>query len=78
MPIYEYFCDKCHKEFEELVFGDELPNCPHCGVARCQKLMSRPCLHRGGASGDGSMATSASSSSSKCGGCSGGNCATCH
>ncbi len=80
MPIYEYFCDKCHGEFEELVFGDELPSCVHCGASQCQKLMSRPCVQRGGVgSGDGmGMPAAASSGASKCGGCSGGNCATCH
>ena len=31
MPIYEYTCTKCGKDFEELVFGDDLPACPHCG-----------------------------------------------
>ena len=33
MPIYEYTCTKCGKDFEELVFGDALPACPHCGAA---------------------------------------------
>ena len=33
MPIYEYTCTKCGKDFEELVFGDDLPARPHCGAA---------------------------------------------
>lgn len=41
MPIYEYTCTKCGKDFEELVFGDDLPACPHCGAAETRKLMSR-------------------------------------
>ncbi len=77
MPIYEYYCDKCHKEFEELVFGDDMPACPHCGAAECQKLMSRACVHHGGAQGGGEYMPP-SSGGSKCSGCSGGNCATCH
>ncbi len=79
MPIFEYYCQRCHQEFEEIVFGDELPTCPDCGAQKCQKLVSRPCRHHQGGSADfsdGSMAPSAASAS-KCSGCSGGNCATC-
>ncbi len=78
MPIFEYFCSKCHREFEEIVFGDALPSCVHCGASQCEKLMSRPCLQLHGASGGGEGMPAPSSGSSKCGGCSGGNCATCH
>ncbi len=74
MPIYEYFCEKCQHEFEELVFGDDIPSCPKCCAQNAQKLMSRPCLH----AGQGEQATSTNTStSSKCSGCSGGNCANC-
>ena len=47
MPIYEYTCTKCGKDFEELVFGDDLPACPHCGAAetrifrRLRRLLRR-------------------------------------
>ena len=74
MPIYEYTCTKCGKDFEELVFGDDLPACPHCGAAETRKLMSR-CAHCNG--GDDSFAPSMPASSGGCAGCSGGNCATC-
>ncbi len=74
MPIYEFFCDKCQHEFEELVFGADVPQCPNCGAAEAQKLMSRPCLHSGQSD---STPSSNTSGSSKCSGCSGGNCATC-
>ena len=86
MPIYEYTCTKCGKDFEELVFGDALPACPHCGAAETRKLMSR-CAHcSGGNGGDDSFAPSMPSATSRkffilssggCAGCSGGNCATC-
>ncbi len=75
MPIYEFKCDDCGKEFEELVFGSEpdVP-CPACGSKKTARLMSC-CRHKnsGGASTGG-----ASSSGSSCSGCSGGNCASCH
>ena len=50
MPIYEYSCEKCGHEFEELVFDDAAPVCPHCGSRETHKLMSR-CAHCTG--GDG-------------------------
>ena len=63
MPIYEYTCTKCGKDFEELVFGDDLPACPHCGAAETRKLMSR-CAHcSGGNGGDDSFAPSMPASS---------------
>jgi putative FmdB family regulatory protein len=71
MPIYEYLCNACTDEFEELVFGDEIPPCPNCGSDQTSKLMSRPCYHMAGDNGY------ASSSSGGCAGCPGGNCATC-
>ena len=68
MPIYEYTCTKCGKDFEELVFGDDLPACPHCGAAETRKLMSR-CAHcSGGNGGDDSFAPSMPASSGGCAG----------
>lgn len=78
MPIYEYQCDKCHHEFEELVFGDQLPPCPLCGAHQTHKLMSRPCYHVSGGDDHGSAGSySPPSGGGGCAGCSGGNCATC-
>lgn len=74
MPIYEYQCDKCGHEFEELVFGDQTPSCPRCGAASTHKLMSCACIHK---EGGNSMSAPASSGGGGCAGCSGGNCASC-
>ncbi|MDD9942772.1 MAG: zinc ribbon domain-containing protein [Myxococcales bacterium] len=31
MPLYEYHCARCSKQFEELVYGDKsTPSCPSC------------------------------------------------
>jgi len=77
MPIYEYRCDKCGKEFEELVFGtDEVVKCPACGSARTGRLMS--CCRHKSAGGAGLGQASAPASGGGCSGCSGGNCSTCH
>jgi putative FmdB family regulatory protein len=40
MPIYEYKCDDCGKDFEELVFGPGAVKCPACGSGKTAKKMS--------------------------------------
>lgn len=42
MPIYEYRCKKCEKEFEKLVFaGDDKDIfCPECKTKEVSKKMS--------------------------------------
>ncbi|MBL8814677.1 MAG: zinc ribbon domain-containing protein [Planctomyces sp.] len=40
MPMFEFACEKCEKEFEMLVDRNESPVCPHCGSTRLEKLMS--------------------------------------
>jgi putative FmdB family regulatory protein len=42
MPIFEYRCRECGKEYEELVYGDrdKVVPCPACGSKNSDKLMS--------------------------------------
>lgn len=42
MPMYEYHCEKCGEEFEELVGvgATASPKCPSCGSERTQKKVS--------------------------------------
>ena len=75
MPIYEYGCEKCGRDFEELVFGDEMPACPYCGSGETHKLMSRCARCRSDSAASFDMAPP--SSGGGCAGCSGGNCASC-
>jgi len=42
MPIFEYRCDSCGKEFEELVFGATKVSCPACRSAKLTKQFSVP------------------------------------
>jgi putative FmdB family regulatory protein len=42
MPIYEYTCNQCGKEFEYLVRGQERATCPDCGSADLEKRLSVP------------------------------------
>ncbi|PKN08998.1 MAG: FmdB family transcriptional regulator [Deltaproteobacteria bacterium HGW-Deltaproteobacteria-8] len=81
MPIFEYVCQRCKNQFEELVFGqDEEAVCPSCGSTKTQKLMSCCRAKTGGPGGaDDAPAATASAPSSRggCAGCSGGSCSTC-
>jgi len=72
MPIYEYKCNKCAKEFEVLVLGsrDEV-RCPQCNDVDVARLMS-------GFAHKSEGSPMASSSGGGCASCSGGSCSTCH
>ena len=44
MPIYEYDCQSCRKQFSLLILApstSETPACPNCGSSRLERLMSR-------------------------------------
>ncbi len=75
MPIYEYHCGECDKDFECLVFGSEEPECPTCNGRNVHKLMSACGFVSKGGGGE-TVSTSAGASS--CGGCAGTSCASCH
>ena len=72
MPIYEYHCEKCGKDFECLVFGSEKPDCKGCHSKKVRKRMSA-CgfISKGGGQ------TVKASAGSSCGGCHAGSCAGC-
>ena len=40
MPIFEYHCTKCDKDFEILVYGDQEVCCPTCKATKVKKLLS--------------------------------------
>lgn len=77
MPIYEYRCPDCSREFEELVFGNEVPECPKCGGNKSERLLSCACLHMPAPSRAGQTVTFPKSSRSACGSCTSNNCSTC-
>ena len=50
MPIYEYHCGKCERDFEELTLsrsnGDTVV-CRHCGSAHVSRVLSAFAVHGG-------------------------------
>jgi putative FmdB family regulatory protein len=81
MPIFEYVCTRCKKQFEEIVFSqDEQTVCPSCGSTKTEKLMSccRSKVGSGGPDLDAPAAKASPAPSGGCAGCSGGSCSSCH
>ena len=73
MPIYEYHCEKCDKDFECLVFGDEKPDCPTCQSTDVCRLMSTCGFISKGSGGQ----TVSKSAGSACSGCAASSCTSC-
>ena len=44
MPIYEYRCRNCEKEFELIVRSASTPACPHCKSADLERRVSLPAV----------------------------------
>ena len=73
MPIYEYHCEKCNKDFECLVFGSEQPDCPACNSTEVCRLMSACGFISKGSGGQ----TVSKSAGSSCTGCKASSCSGC-
>lgn len=72
MPIFEYLCERCNFQFEELVFGsDPKVKCPKCHRSRVKRQMSVFGFKSG-------TSYVSSSSGDGCSGCSSSSCGTCH
>ncbi|HOA51486.1 MAG: zinc ribbon domain-containing protein [Thermogutta sp.] len=53
MPIYEFYCDKCHviyNFFSRRINTDKRPDCPKCGRPKLERRVSRFAIGRGGSS----------------------------
>jgi putative FmdB family regulatory protein len=42
MPIFEYRCGDCERQFEAFVTADRAAECPACSSANLVKLLSSP------------------------------------
>ena len=67
MPIYEYACLDCGREFEELIRGAERPACPSCGRGRVERRMSVSAGHVAGGGPSACPARDVCGSSHCCG-----------
>ena len=77
MPIYEYSCRDCGKEFEELVFSEgQKVLCPECGSEEARKMISR-CRTRMGGDIPTAKESAGAGGGGGCAGCGGGSCASC-
>jgi len=73
MPIFEFLCKGCGKQFEVLVRGSEKPHCPKCDSTRLEQQLSAFAV---ASSGNGGSAEFASEPAPGCGQCGmgGGSC----
>jgi putative FmdB family regulatory protein len=69
MPIFEYHCDECDKDFEILVLGNQEISCPGCTGKNVRKLLST-FSHK-------SEGEFSSTRGSSCSSCAATSCATC-
>jgi putative FmdB family regulatory protein len=46
MPLYEYACQECGHQFEELVRDGERVECPACHAEKLERLLSVPARGR--------------------------------
>ena len=65
MPIFEFVCNECEQNFEDLIFGSDINGvvCPVCGSEQVKKKMSTFSSKIGG---DGASLSLGSSSSATC------------
>jgi putative FmdB family regulatory protein len=78
MPVYEYQCQECDKRFEALRPMSQIDApiaCPRCQATHVRRAISVFAAISREAGGGSRMV--ASSTPGGCGGCAGGNCASC-
>ncbi len=77
MPIYEYKCNECKKNFETLVMGSFKPQCPTCDSQDLARLMSTCGFVSKSTGADGAPQVTSSAGASGCGSCASSNCGSC-
>jgi putative FmdB family regulatory protein len=50
MPLFEYACQECNRQFELLVRAQEAPECPSCHGTRLERKLSTFAARTGGTS----------------------------
>ncbi len=64
MPLYEYACTACDRQFETLIRGAQTPECPTCHSTALERRLSAFAAHTGG-----SARTSSTPTAGGCGQC---------
>ena len=77
MPIYEYKCNDCGKNFETLVMGSLKPECPSCDSKDLARLMSASGFISKSSGPGGETQVKSSAGASSCSGCPSSNCGSC-
>ncbi len=73
MPIYEFICNDCNEEFEELILGSSPEiKCPKCSSQDCSKKVSAFAFKSGA-----NFVGTGKRAASNCAGCSSTNCSSC-
>jgi putative FmdB family regulatory protein len=65
MPLFEYACRQCDRQFEALVRGSETPECPACHSTELERRLSVFAAH----TGSGGHAVEAMPAVGPCGSC---------
>ena len=65
MPIFEYICQKCHHQFEALLYGKEKAECPKCHATKLEPQLSIFAVSAKGSTGS----TASASPARACGSC---------
>jgi putative FmdB family regulatory protein len=52
MPLYEYSCNACDRDFETLVRAADTPECPSCHSTDLERRLSVFAAHSAGSGGD--------------------------
>jgi putative FmdB family regulatory protein len=65
MPLFEYSCRECHRQFELLVRGNDTPECPSCHSTALQRRLSTFAAHTSG----GGFSADAMPAVGPCGAC---------
>jgi putative FmdB family regulatory protein len=72
MPIFEYHCQSCQDDFEQIVLNEKIRvQCPRCQSSKVKKKVSAFSFKSG-------SKFVAASNSGGCSGCSSHECSSCH
>jgi putative FmdB family regulatory protein len=52
MPLFEYACKDCNRQFEALVRASETPQCPSCRGTHLERRLSVFAAHTGGSASE--------------------------